>query len=505
MLKTRFIRNAGVALLVGALGVSLSVGAEKKGKVDLSRLPPAAARQVDYERDVRPIFAKACYDCHGVKKQKSDYRLDVKDVALKGGSIGGAIVPGDSAKSALIQYVAGANDEIQMPPKGDGLSAEQIGTLRAWIDQGAKWPESLASGATTQAAGGEHWAYRPLAKPAVPQVKGDWGRNPIDSFVVATLEKKGLRPSPEADRRTLIRRVTFDLTGLPPTPQEVEAFVCDRSPDAYEKVVDRLLASPRYGERWARHWMDVVHYADTHGNDEDKPRPNAWPYRDYLIRSFNADKPYARFVEEQIAGDALYPDDPDGVVATGFIAAGPWDESSQMGILDGTLDKQAARYLDRDDMLATAMSTFVSSTVHCARCHNHKFDPIPQTDYYALQAVFAGVDRIDRPYDPDPKVLAERRKLLKRRSDLEAGAYPMTALLSLESQAKVSAWEARRAAFESSWKVLEPVEAFSAGGATLTRLKDSSILASGERPDKDTYLVTCRTPLRKVTAIRLEL
>jgi hypothetical protein len=490
-----------VAVAVGALAalVSVSLGAPKK---EAAGMPPAANRVVDFERDVRPIFARACYNCHGPKKQKSDYRLDDRTSALRGGSIGGGIVPGDGARSPLVQYVAGTHDEIRMPPKGEGLSAEEVGVIRAWIDQGAKWPLS-AGGATAQTAGEGHWAYRPLVRPGVPKVDGE-KCNPIDAFVRAKLKEKGLRPSPEASRRAMIRRVTFDLTGLPPTPDEVEAFVADESPGAYERVVDRLLASPRYGERWARHWMDVVHYADTHGNDEDVPRPNAWPYRDYLIRSFNADKPYARFVEEQIAGDALFPDDPQGVVATGFVAAGPWDESSQMGILDGTVDKQAARYLDRDDMLATAMSTFVSSTVHCARCHNHKFDPIPQADYYALQAVFAGVDRVDRPYDPDPKVHAERRRLTKEKSDLDAGRCPLAALLGPEAQGKVAAWERGRAAFESSWRVIDTVEAISAHGAALAKQADGSVLSSGARPDKDTYVISGRTGLSRVTAIRLE-
>jgi hypothetical protein len=497
MLARQFAVAAGV--LVALAGVSLSLGAPKQ---DAAVMPPAANRVVGFERDVRPIFERACYDCHGPGKQKSDYRLDERTSALKGGSIGGAIVPGDGARSLLVQYVAGTHEEIRMPPKGDGLSAEQVGVIRAWIDQGAKWPVPVA-GATTQASGEGHWAYRALVRPAVPKVDVETA-NPIDAFVRAKLKETGLRPSPEADRRVLIRRVTFDLIGLPPTPEEVEAFIRDASPDAYEKVVDRLLASPRYGERWARHWMDVVHYADTHGNDEDKARPNAWPYRDYLIRSFNADKAYGRFIEEQIAGDTLYPDDPDGVVATGFVAAGPWDESSQMGIQDGTVDKQVARYLDRDDMLATAMSTFVSSTVHCARCHNHKFDPIPQADYYALQAVFAGVDRVDRPFDADPKVYAERRRLTKAKADLDVGRYPLAALLGAEAQAKVAAWEGRRAAFESSWRVIETVEAISVHGATLAKQPDGSVLSSGARPDKDTYVISGRTGLPRITAVRLE-
>src|SRR5688500_3030554 len=326
----------------------------------------------------------------------------------------------------------------------------------------------------------DHWAYRLLVRPRVPPVQDATRRsNPIDAFVLAKLESQGMKPSPEADRRTLIRRVYFDLTGLPPTPADVETFLTDASPGAYERLVDRLLASPRYGERWARHWMDVVHYAETHGHDEDKPRPNAWSYRDYLIRSFNEDDSYSRFVVEQIAGDVLWPDEPRATVATAFLAVGPWDQSSQMGIEDGTLDKQVARYLDRDDMIATAMSTFVSSTVHCARCHAHKFDPISQEDYYALQAVFAGVDRVDRSYDADPKVHAERKRLNREKQEL-AGSGKTERLLSPEVQAQVAAWE-KRVGTPAAWSVLEPTEVRSAEGATLTELEDGSILSGGKR------------------------
>jgi hypothetical protein len=376
------------------------------------------------------------------------------------------------------------------------LPAEEVGLLRAWIDQGALWPDKAGAGPQQK-----HWSLRALVKPDVPAVKG-WGRTPVDAFVLAKLSEKGLAPSPEADRRTLIRRIYFDLTGLPPSPEEVDAFENDPRPEdaAWEKVVDRLLASPRYGERWARHWMDVVHYAETHGHDEDKPRPHAWPYRDYLIQSFNEDKPYSRFVAEQIAGDALWPDEPRATVATAFLAVGPWDQSSQMGIQDGTLDKQVARYLDRDDMIATAMSTFVSSTVHCARCHQHKFDPISQEDYYALQAVFSGVDRVDRAYDVDPQVHVARRELLQRKRELEAGAL----VLRPETESKVAQWEKRHAEKANAWVVLRPSEAKSSSGTTLTVQPDGSVLAGGTRPEKDTYTITAGTELAGVTAVRVE-
>ncbi|HZN67901.1 MAG TPA: DUF1549 domain-containing protein, partial [Tepidisphaeraceae bacterium] len=242
-------------------------------------------------------------------------------------------------------------------------------------------PAPAPASGTKPAESEPHWAYQPLTRPAPPPAPPDqatWPRNPIDHFILQKLDQLHLTPSPQADPRTLIRRLYFDLTGLPPTPAEVTAFLSDPNPDAYERLVDQLLASPRYGERWARHWMDVVHFAETHGHDQDRPRPHAWPYRDYLISAFNTDKPYARFVEEQIAADVLYPDEPHLIPALGLVAAGPWDESSQMAIMDDTLDKKLAKYLDRDDMVTMVMSTFVSATVHCARCHDHKFDPIPQ-------------------------------------------------------------------------------------------------------------------------------
>src|SRR5687768_14446140 len=265
-----------------------------------------------------------------------------------------------------------------------------------------------------------HWSLRPLIKPEVPRVAdAGWARTPVDTFVLAKLREKKLAPNPRADRRTLIRRVTFDLTGLPPTPAEVDAFSADASSDAYEKLVDRLLASPAYGERWARHWLDVVHFGESHGFGMDRPRPSAWPYRDYVIRSFNDDKPYARFVEEQIAGDVLYPDDPQATVALGFIGSGPWNQRGLAEQTDNPACKRSAQNLDRDDMLMTTMSTFVSTTVHCARCHDHKFDPVSIQEYYDLQSVFAAVDKAERPYDADPKVHTLRQKLLRQKLALE--------------------------------------------------------------------------------------
>jgi Protein of unknown function (DUF1549)/Protein of unknown function (DUF1553)/Planctomycete cytochrome C/F5/8 type C domain len=369
-----------------------------------------SAREPDLFPDrVAPLLQQRCVSCHNPKTKRSGLDLTTRETLLAGGDTGPAVKPGASADSLLIKMVVGA--DAKMPKKGAKLTADETAALRQWIDAGAPWPSgvTIAENKPTP-ADGNWWSLRPLSRPAVPAVKDKtWGGTPIDAFLLAALEAKGLHPSPPADKTTLLRRVTFDLIGLPPTPEEIDAFMADNSPDAYERVVDRLLASPRYGERWGRHWLDVVHYADTHGYDKDKRRDHAWPYRDYVIRAFNSDKPYARFIKEQLAGDVLFPTDPEGVIATGFVVAGPWDFVGQAELREGTVDKEKTRVLDRDDMVINAVSTFDSLTVHCARCHDHKFDPIPQKDYYRLQAVFAGVERADRSFN-EKGVLARQEQ-----------------------------------------------------------------------------------------------
>lgn len=380
----------------------------------------ASGEKVDFVRDIQPIFQQTCLKCHGPETQKNSYRLDAKSIALTGGDYHAPnIIPGKSSESPLIRFVSGQDEKLKMPPKGERLTAKQIALLRTWIDQGAVWPESSSVKLEDKR---DWWSLKPLVKPGVPKVQGSKFKlqNPIDAFVVAKLVEKGLPQSPEADRRTLIRRLYFDLIGLPPKPEEIEAFIADKDPQAYEKLVDRLLASPQYGERWARHWLDVVHYGDTHGYDKDKPRPNAWPYRDYVIRAFNEDKPYARFVQEQIAGDIMYPGTRDGIEALGFIAAGPWDFIGHAEVPESKTDGKIARHLDRDDMVANTMQTFSSLTASCAQCHNHKFDPISQEDYYSLQAVFAALDRTDKKYFSDAG-------LTKRFNDLENQQSELTA------------------------------------------------------------------------------
>lgn len=298
-----------------------------------------------------------------------------------------------------------------------GLALWVVGLLGVFLIVGFR-PEAVGSESEDPL---DWWSLRPLKQPEAPLLSDadqEWVRTPVDAFVIRRLRDNGLSPSPEADRRTLIRRVTYDLTGLPPSPEEVEAFVNDPDVLAYARLVDRLLDSPHYGERWARHWLDVVHYGDSHGYDKDKPRPNAWPYRDYVIRSFNDDKPYERFVKEQIAGDVFYPYTADGILGTGFIATGPWDFIAHAEVPETKIDGMIARHLDRDDMVATTMNTFVSATVQCAQCHQHKFDPVTQEDYYSMQAVFAALDRADRLYDTDPQVARMRERLESEKKQL---------------------------------------------------------------------------------------
>ncbi len=414
-----------------------------------------SAQSIEFTENVLPILASRCFQCHGpdAEDRKVNLRLDTKEGLFGKTREGFPIVQGGNLDMSELWWRLTAEDrKDRMPPEEfpKSVTPEELATIKQWIENGATWEG--------------HWAFEPLAHPSPPAVKRtEWVRNPIDSFVLAKLEAKGLAPSAEADRRTLARRLYFDLHGLPPTPEEMAEFVNDAAPDAYERLVDRLLASPRYGERWARHWLDVAHYADTHGYDKDKRRDHAWPYRDYVIESLNADKPYTRFVEEQLAGDVLYPDDPDALVATGFIAAGPWDFVGHVELREGTVDKEITRVLDRDDMVSSAMTTFTSLTVHCARCHDHKFDPISQKDYYALQAVFSGVERADRPYDADPGVYQTRQRLMQEQKEIQEHLSAWQTRLDSLSSPKIDELNTEIAALQEQIKALRAAESPSNG------------------------------------------
>lgn len=357
------------------------------GRLTANNERPAS---VDYVRDVRPILEKHCFQCHGSRKQKSGLRLDLRAGALKGGdAFGPSIVPGKAADSPLIRLVSEEDKGQRMPPKGDPLTTAEVATLTRWVDAGASWP----AGAEMEERGvrQDHWSFQPLKSPPAPPIRDKtWPRNEVDRFILARLEAEGLRPAPEVGRAAWLRRVTLDLIGLPPSPARVAGFVADPRPDAHARAVDELLASPRYGERWGQHWLDVVRYADTHGFEVNTERPNAWPYRDYVIASLNADTPYDRFVREQLAGDALGQD-----AATGFLVTASVLLPGQIGADEPS--KRLARQDALDEIVTNTGLTFLGLSLGCARCHDHKFDPVSHRDYYAMQAFFAGVEYGDRP------------------------------------------------------------------------------------------------------------
>ncbi|HTM50877.1 MAG TPA: PSD1 and planctomycete cytochrome C domain-containing protein [Bryobacteraceae bacterium] len=376
-------------------------------------IPAPAAEAVDFKRDIDPLLRKRCHSCHGAVSQMSGLRLDNKASALKGGNSGPALVPGKSGESRMLRLVAGLEGVKVMPPAGPRLSPDEIGLLRAWIDQGAEWPDQAA-----QKTRATHWSFQPIRRPQPPSTRNEtWARNPIDQFVLARLEREGIEPSPEAERRTLIRRVTFDLTGLPPTADEVDAYLRDNRPDAYERVVDRLLDSPHYGERWARHWLDLARYADSDGYEKDYVRPNAWRWRHWVIESFNRDKPFDQFTIEQIAGDLLPGASIDQKIATGF-------HRNTLTNREGGVNIEQFRVEQVVDRAATVSTVWLGLSMGCAQCHDHKYDPISQKEFYQLYAFFnnANEDLIDAPLAGEmgpymqstPAYRRKREELLKQ-------------------------------------------------------------------------------------------
>ena len=333
--------------------------------VVLTAWPMATRADVDFSRDIRPLLAKRCVACHGPDTQEGGLRLDDKAAAFAKLESGGhAVVPGRTAESLILARITSSDPDIQMPPEGPRLSPAQVAAVTAWIEQGAEWKE--------------HWAFQPVQRPSPPAAG-----HPIDAFVHAELSRRGLQPPPPAAKAVLLRRATYGITGLPPTEQELLDFLADDSPSAWERVVDRLLASPHYGETWARHWLDLVRYADTNSFERDGAKPHSWRYRDYVIRSLNDDKPYDRFVIEQLAGDELPDASNDALIATGYYRLGLWD--------DEPADRMQAKYDGFDDIVATTGQAFLGLTINCARCHDHKIDPLPQKDYYGLLAFFHNI------------------------------------------------------------------------------------------------------------------
>jgi len=455
----------------------------------------AETKPIDFKRDVQPIFESRCAECHGEKKDKGGVRFDRRSTVFQGGDSGKPlVVPGKSAESLLLRKVTSDDPDDRMPQKGDRLTEAQIATLRTWIDQGAPWPED---GGTRK-----HWAYVKPSRPALPKVSNPkWCRNDLDRFVLARLDREKLKPAPEADRAVLLRRVSLDLTGLPPTLEEVDAFLADVRPDAYERVVDRLLASPAYGERWARPWLDLARYADTQGYEKDAKR-TMWPYRDWVIRALNQDMPFDQFSIEQLAGDLL----PDATqpqrVATGF-------HRNTMTNTEGGTDNEEFRYEAVVDRINTTFGAWMGSTINCAQCHNHKYDPFTTVEYYRVMAFLNNTeDADDDDEKPTMKVFkneAQTEKLTELRDKEKAAEKKLNeAVKSPDFQHSLAEWEKKLGSEKAAWDPLDPTNFVSEGGATLRKNNTKSIVAEGINPSNDTYVVTAPVGSGKFTGIRLE-
>ena len=467
--------------------------------VDTDRLPAPASRSVDFSADVQPLLIHRCQACHGAKKQQGGLRVDTRSGLLSGGDSGAAIAPGQSAASLLIHVVAGLREDVaRMPKKGEPLTADEIALLRAWIDQGALWPEStparldpIQASSEPPRAAASHWAFQAPARPVRPVLsQREWVRNPVDEFILALLEKNQLQPSPEADRTTLLRRLSLDLIGLPPTLGDIDSFLLDNSPDAYERQVERLLDSRHYGERWGRHWLDAARYADSDGFEKDKPRL-IWKYRDWVIDALNRDLPYDQFIVDQVAGDQLPNPTQDQQVATGFLRNAMWNE-------EGGVDPEQFRMDGMFDRMDCIGKTILGLTIQCAQCHNHKFDPLSQEEYYRLFA-FLNNDHEASLVAYSPAQQQQRADLLRQIRDLEEGLRHTT-----------SGWEERMAKWEASVREDQPawttVECRNAGdnGERFYYYADGSIRAASYAPTKWTALFKGTNALPVINAFRLE-
>ena len=458
----------------------------------------AANPPVDFFHDIQPVLREACHSCHGPEKQKGGLRLDVRERALQGGEDGPVLQAGHATASALIQRLLTNNVAARMPFKAEPLPAEKIALLRRWIDEGAVWPPPAATNNVVEAA--RHWAFQPLRPVEPPAVKStDWPRTPVDHFILARLEAQGITPNPAAERRVLVRRAYLDLTGLPPTPEAVDAFVADAAPDAFARLVDQLLASPHYGERWARHWLDTARFGESHGFEQDYDRPYAYWYRDFVIKAFNDGMPFDQFIRWQLAGDEFAPEDPWALAATGFLGAGVFPTQLTEA------EFEPARYDELDNMAGTTGTAMLGLTVGCARCHDHKFDPISSHDYYRFIATFAKTIRSNVELDFTP----EKHRREKARFDAEHAA--LVAARDWFEREKLPAlfadWLQNAGTADlvlPDWTRMELDGFRSTGGATLTPQADGSVLATGKNPDHDTFVFEGHTSATNVTGIRIE-
>jgi len=456
-----------------------------------------------FKGGVSTLLSDKCVKCHGGEKTKGDFDLTTRAGLLAGGAEGVAVVAGKSKESKLLRLIA-HTEEPHMPKKEPALSASEVAKIAAWIDAGAPYGQPLVVRAGGKNRGEvtpadrEWWSFKPLAKAPPPKVKNSqWPGNDVDKFILAKLEEKKIQPNRAGEKRQLLRRAYFDLIGLPPTTEQLDAFLNDQRPDAYAKAVDELLASPHYGERWGRHWLDLARFAESHGYEQDYDRPNAYHYRDFVIRALNQDLPFDKFVKWQIAGDEFEPENPEAWRATGFLAAG----THATQITANQAEKE--RYDELDDLAGTIGTSMLGLTVGCARCHDHKFDPIPTRDYYRLISTFTKTVRSDYA------LTVNGEKYQKEKEQFAAEHQPLvTAREKYEQEqlpARLVAWEkSDRRPAPSTWVVLDTVQATTKSGVKLTRLGDGSFLASGENPEFDTYTFTVPAPMRGITAVRLE-
>jgi mono/diheme cytochrome c family protein len=459
-----------------------------------------------FNGQVRAILVNRCVQCHGGERIESEFDLTDRPALLKGGALGPAVVPGNAADSQIMQYVTHAS-EPHMPKDAERLPDEEIAQLAAWIDNLAPYDGPLvgdderAAAWTTRVVAPdarEFWAYQPLMDVEAPEVRDpSWCRTAVDRFVLAQLETAGIEPSPEAERRALARRAYFDLTGLPPTPEELQTFLDDSSDNAYDRLLDRLLDSPHYGERWARHWLDLVRFAESHGFEHDYDRPTAYHYRDFVIEALNRDLPYDTFVKWQLAGDEYAPDDRLALMATGFLAAGV--HSTQITANEA----ERHRYDELDDMLTTIGTSMLGLSFGCARCHDHKFDPIPQRDYYQMLSTFTTTVRSEVDLNFDPEGYASAK------AAWDAEHAPLQEALAQferdELPARLAAWEATGTGLPAqTWLLVDPVEATSAAGATFARQADGSLRAEGANGDSDTYTFVILSDSPGISHLRIE-
>ncbi len=456
----------------------------------------SAADGIDFVRDVQPILASHCYKCHGEKHKESGLRWDRKASGLFGGDSGEkSIVPGKPAESRLIKVLTG-KDTLKMPKEGAKLTADEVATLTRWVEQGAVWPD----GVDPKESKPPHWAFSKPVRPALPEVQHkDWARNGVDRFILARLEKEGLTPNAEADRYTLCRRVYLDLIGLPPTPAEVNAFVNDKRPDAYEKLVDDLMSRPQYGEKWARMWLDLARYADSAGYGSDPLRANIWPFRDWVIDAFNANKPFDQFTIEQIAGDLLPNATSDQILATAF-------HRNTMTNTEGGTDDEEFRVAAIKDRIGTTMQVWMGLTMGCAQCHSHKYDPITQREYYSFFAIFnqtADSDKAnEEPRFPTPTA-AQRAKVVELETQIAALRQSPDAETP-ETKAAQAEWEKSATGAKGAWVPLQPTSATATSGAKLTEGAGHIFLVSGPESETDTYTITAPANVKTITAMRLE-